>query len=96
MKKIEVLDGYIEIDLISCSSKLDDFARMVDGIASRLETKEGGLDEEKTGRILAEKFDAVFGRRSCQKTFGTDTPGILQFAEFWDKFSPLLEEWLKE
>lgn len=94
IKRIEVRYGYIEVDLFDSSSQFDDFARASEMAADGIEA--GNMDEAEAERMVAAKFEGIFGARSCQKTFGTDTPSILQFAEFWDKFSPLLEKWLKE
>lgn len=94
IKQIEVRYGCIEFDLTDSASKMNDFGRVSDMVADKLEA--GSMDEMEARRLFTGKFEEIFGAGSCQKTFGTDIPGILQLEEFWDKFSPLLEKWLKE
>lgn len=94
IKRIEVRYGYIEIDLTDSASQMDAFSRVSDMVADKL--KIGNLGEMEDRRLLAGKFEDIFGIGSCQKTFGTDTPDILQLEEFWNKFSRLLQGWLKK
>ena len=59
-------------------------------------TEKNGPWPTKADRALAEKFERIFGRGACKKTFGTDIPSVPQFEEFWGKFEPLLNGWLEE
>lgn len=93
IKRIEVRYGDIEVDLFDFH-KFDDFSRMSETVADGLEA--GNMNEAEAERMMAAKFEGIFGAGSCQKSFGTDMPSILQFVEFWDKFFPLLGKWLKE
>lgn len=96
IKTIEVNGGYIQIDLLSSGKKLADFARTTSILADSLESGEGEAVTTGICKKLAEEFEKIFGRGACKKTFGTNSPRILQFAEFWDKFEPLLNGWLKD
>ena len=93
IKRIEVRYGYIEIDLTDSGSKMIDFGKMSDMVADKLEA--GSMNETEARKLLAGKFEGIFGTGSCQKTFGTAIPGILQLEEFWNKFSILLTDWKK-
>lgn len=96
IKRIEVRYGYIEINLLTASKKMTRFSRASEMVVDRLQDGGDRADTEEGQKLLAAKFEEIFGAGACQKTFGTDTPGILQFAEFWDKFSPLWEKWSRE
>lgn len=96
IKTIEVNNGCIQIDILSSAKKLADFAKSANAFADSLEVGENKPGAARAGKALAKNFDQIFGRGACRKTFGTDIPSIPQFDEFWNKFEPLLNGWLKD
>lgn len=38
-------------------------------------------------------FEDLFGKGSCEKTFGTKLPSYKAFAEFAEKINDLIEQW---
>lgn len=96
IKKIRVSGGYIRFNILSGAEKLAGFAGAARALADSLEGRKNGPWPTKADRALAEKFERIFGRGACKKTFGTDIPSVPQFEEFWGKFEPLLNGWLEE
>ena len=93
IKRIQVRNGCITVNLITFLPAICDFVETVEAIKPADGRK---TDEMEIRKILAGKFEGMFGRDSCRKTFGTDIPSLAQISEFLDKFEPLLKGWLKE
>lgn len=93
IKRIKVEGGCITVNLATFLPAICDFVETVEAIKPADGRK---ADEIEIRKILAGKFERIFGRDSCRKTFGTDIPSLAQISEFLDKFEPLLKGWLKE
>lgn len=97
-KKIQVKNGYIYFNML----RAEDLGRLSETIKSVvLENLKGKRPDEKVdSRIgcdrIAEEFDRIFGKGACERTFDTEVPTIFMFDEFFQKFSVLVDQWLKE
>jgi hypothetical protein len=94
-KTIKVDGGYITFDFSpGIVKKLDDFVLELNEIETGLES--GDIAVRTAGKRLARKFDAIFGKNASIKAFGCSAPSMTQFEEFWNKFAPVAEEWMKK
>lgn len=93
VKRIKVEGGCITVNLITFLQVICDFEKTVEAIKPADGRETGEMEIRK---ILAGKFERIFGRGSCRKTFGTDIPSLAQISEFLDKLEPLLKGWMDE
>ena len=99
IKTIQVNNGYIQLDL-SKPERFKAFSnRIMIAYKKAVRGKKSGesIDTTMYRKKVASAFNDFFeDENACQKAFGTDIPGIKQMDEFMDKFSDLVDKWLKE
>ena len=98
LKTIRVNGGMIHFDM-SKPEQLKRLAAVIDQAADEISRKydpDERVDFQPFSQNIAEEFDRIFGKKATIKTFGTDLPSMGQWEEFNDKFTVLVEKWLKE
>ncbi|OUQ13815.1 hypothetical protein [Lachnoclostridium sp. An138] len=99
LKTIQVRGGYLQVDF-SRPERFKAFSnRIMIAYKKAIRGKMPGesIDTTMYRKKVASAFNDFFeDENACQKTFGTDIPGIKQMDEFIDKFSDLADKWLKE
>lgn len=98
MKKIiKVVGGSLEFDYPK------DFERIINGMREIVEelgkankriTPENEEKVDKEFRIKAsKKFDEIFGKSACVKTFGNSLPSYKAYEQFYTKFEEIAKKW---
>lgn len=98
LKTIKVSGGMIHFDM-SKPERLKRLATAMERVADEIANKYGPderVDYRPFSREVAEEFDQIFGENATIKTFGTNLPSMGQWEEFNDKFTVLVEKWIKE
>lgn len=97
IKTIQVKNGYIQIDL-SNTEIFNDWATSIQKAGYRALAEKNDNDMIDTSEFckeLADKFNTVFGKGACLKTFGVVVPNFKQYEEFVINFTGLVNQWVK-